>query len=35
MGDNTNRNLITHVAKQAADSLMQTLLATDPKAFYQ
>lgn len=35
MGDNTNRKLITHVANQAADSFMHTLLATDPKAFYQ
>lgn len=35
MGDNTNRKLITHVAKQAAESFMQTMLTRDPKAFYQ
>lgn len=34
MGDNTERNMINHVANQAADSLMQTLLATEPQAFY-
>lgn len=33
MGDNTDRQLIIHVANQAADSLMTTLLATSPDRF--
>jgi hypothetical protein len=34
MGDNTERKMIQHVANQAADTLMQTLLATHPSEFY-
>jgi calcineurin-like phosphoesterase len=34
MGDNTQRKMISHVANQAADTLMQTLLATEAKAFH-
>ncbi|WP_299074044.1 M14 family metallopeptidase [uncultured Paraglaciecola sp.] len=34
MGDNTNRKMITHVAKQAANTLMETMLATPSSAFY-
>ena len=35
MGDNTERQMIKHVANQAADTLMQTLLSKSPSAFYQ
>ena len=35
MGDNTERKMITHVANQAADTLMQTMLSNSASAFYQ
>ena len=34
MGDNTERHLIQHVARHAANTLMQILLATAPEEFY-
>jgi len=35
MGDNTERKMITHVANQAADTLMQTMLSNQSSAFIQ
>ena len=34
MGDNTNRKMIRHVAIEAADTLMETMLATKASDFY-
>jgi hypothetical protein len=33
MGDNTNRELIKHVAQTAAQTLMRKMLSVEPKQF--
>jgi hypothetical protein len=33
MGDNTNRELITHVAQTAAQTLMRKMLSVEPEQF--